>query len=162
MRTTKQLVRDGMWLFGEEKYHNYYLEYASYAIMQGFPHALLTSVDDARTLLSALARADETGVAFRRHLLYTGATYIGDGEHPVNDVGDVGDVTFTREANRGNFSCPGTEEEAACDLLAQFFSSSTEQCDAVQNYYLTCRSQRLDADNGCRYLTYPSGGGERI
>lgn len=149
VRTTKQIVRDGMWRFGEEKYYQYYLEFASWAVLQGYPYTWIYDVEEARTLLDALARDDDIGVSFRRHIMYVGSTFIGDGVNFENGVGDAGDVTFTREANRGNFSCTGPNE-AACRILDFFVSSSAAQCGVVGQLYDTCIKQYTFANDKCK------------
>jgi hypothetical protein len=137
VRTTKQIVRDGMWNFGQDRYHINFLEYASWCVRQGFPYHWIYSVDDSRTLLNALARNDSLGVSFREHIFYRGSTLIGDGVNLVNNVGDLGEVAFTPEANLGNFSCTG-ELAPACDLLTSVQSSSSGQCASVNSLYTAC------------------------
>lgn len=137
VRSTKQIVRDGMWDFGEDRYHTNFLEYASWCARQGFPYHWIYSVDNARTLLNALARNDSVGVDFREHIFYRGTTLIGDGTNFVNNIGAVGEVTFTPEANLGDFTCTGEVQEA-CDLLNFFQPSSAAQCEAVNDLYSRC------------------------
>lgn len=149
VRTTKQIVRDGMWRFGEDKYYNYYLEYSSWCVLQGYPYAWIYSIEDSKVLLDELARTDARGVMFREHIMHIGSTLIGDGINKDNDVGDIGDVTFTREANRGNFSCTGSSGEA-CSILNRFINSSKEQCQAVGDLYTTCFNQYTYSNNKCK------------
>ncbi len=153
VRTTKQIVRDGMWRFGEDKYYNYYLEYSSWCVLQGYPYAWIYSIEDARILIDALARRDSVGVIFREHIMYVGSTLIGDGINKDNDVGDLGDVTFTREANRGNFSCIGPSSPA-CAILSRFINSSKEQCQAVGDLYTTCFNQYTYSNNKCKFFIH--------
>ncbi len=146
VRAVKQLVRDGMWRFGEAKYNIYHLEFSSYAILQGFPYSWLYDLNDARMLLDLLASDSQDGLAFRRHIVYIGSTYIGDNIHYTNSVGDIGEVTFTREANFGNFNCSDSMHAYECSVLATFYNSSAAQCAVVQALYTTCAAQ----SNGCK------------
>lgn len=141
VRTTTQLIRNGMWRYGFNKYYLYHLEFAAAAVLQGFPHTFIYSVDDSRRLLNLLASNTLEGLEFRRHVMYVGSTLIGDGVHFVNKVGNVGEVAFTREANLGDFSCDGKSFAYECNLLAQFYPSSAEQCNEVQQLYLKCIDQ---------------------
>jgi hypothetical protein len=150
VRTIKQIVRDGMWRIGADKYYTNYMEYSSWCVKQGFPYAWIYSVEDARTLLFQLARRDSIGVLFRERIMYKGTTLIGDGKHFVNGVGDIGDIAFSREANRGDFACEG-DSAAACLVLDVFYNSSAAQCEAVETLYTNCINQYTFSNNLCKY-----------
>lgn len=126
--TTYQIVRNGMWYFGTESYYQEYLEFSSWAIRMGYPMNIITDVFESRDVLYALAEKNETGVEFRRHLIYSATTFIGDGTYFVNGVGKVGDVTFTSEFTRANFSCVGNFS-SACSIINIKFNSSSAGCD---------------------------------
>eukprot|EP01031_Cornospumella_fuschlensis_P028812 gene28812-34780_t len=149
VRTTKQIVRDGMWNFGLDKYYEYYLEYASYCVIQGFPSGWIYDMEEARKILDLLSSNTVKGLEFRRHIMYTGSTFIGDGINYENDIGDIGEITFTREANLGNFLCDDHPENAEeCTILAENITSSARQCAYVQNLYAICINQFTFQSNG--------------
>ena len=151
VRTTNQIVRDGMWRIGQDNYYENLIEYSSWAVRQGYTDAWIYSLDDARTLLHALARRDDIGVQLREHIAYRGTTFFGDGVNFVNSVGELGEVTFTKEANRGNFSCEGTNEPA-CAILDVFYESSTAQCFEIQALFEDCEDQFVFENNRCKHL----------
>lgn len=152
VRSTKLIVREGMWNFGEVKFYENYLEFGTWAARQGYPGHWIYNISDARLLLDYLSSNSSEGLEFRRHLMYTGSTFIGDGETFINGVGAVGEVTFTPEANRGNFSCPGTAAAGACELLNTFVDSTAAQCVTVNNLYLSCYNSYLFATN--RWISF--------
>lgn len=117
----------------------------------GYSQAFIYNVEDARVLLNKLAEQTDDGVAFRRHLFYIGSTFIGDNTTYVNGVGAVGEITFTPEANLGNFSCNGTNERP-CELLNVAFSSSSTVCLAIDAAYQTCTRQYVFNDVRCKLL----------
>lgn len=145
VRSVYQMVRDGMWRIGKENFNEAQIEYGAWAAKQGFPHAWIYSVDDARTLLHALARRDSTGVALRRHIAYQSTTFMGDGKTFIRGVGNIGDRTFITEANKNSFACDGENEEP-CRLMNVFYNSSYAQCQVIQNLYTTCVT-RYTLDN---------------
>jgi hypothetical protein len=147
VRTLSQIYRDGMWRIGDRKYYEYLMEYSSWAVIQGYPQAWIYSLSDARLLLDTLARTDQVGVNFRRHIMYTGSTFIGDGSRLVQGVGDVGDITFMREVNFADFTCPGQPTEAQCLLLNQTYTSSAEECQVIADLYKQCTREQLFNDN---------------
>eukprot|EP01034_Spumella_vulgaris_P028799 gene28799-35723_t len=169
VRAMNEIVRTGMWkLVGSDNYYNKFVEYSSWSIKQGYPQAYIYSIDEARLLLDTLARQDQQGQDFRRHVLYTGSTFIGDGVNYVNGVGNVGEITFTPEANLGNFSCHDSPNAAACDLLDTNYASSGKLCLQVEAMYTTCYNQYrfveiawVDGDNCKNFettMTYSEGG----
>lgn len=153
VRTTKQIVRDGMWNFGFDRYYINYLELGSWCVRQGFMSFWLYDIEDSRVLLAALSRRDQYGVAFRERLMYVGSTFFGDGINYVNSVGDLGEVTFTPEANRGNFSCTGPLARA-CEILNTFEDSSAAQCAAIDNLYDICFHNSVFLQNRWINLEY--------
>lgn len=151
VRATNQIVRDGMWRIGQDNYYENFLEYSSWAVKQGYPHAWIYSIAEARTLLHALARRDFIGVELRRHIAYQATTFLGDGVNFIRGVGAVGDITFTKEANKNNFTCTG-ENEATCTLLDRQYFSSAADCQAVEDLYLFCVDQFNFQNNKCKRL----------
>jgi hypothetical protein len=130
VRALYQVIRNGMWHFGEDKYYAEFVEYGSWAILKGFPNLRVFDVNESKTLLYALARDDEIGVDLRRHVVKVATTFIGDGENYDGGVGDVGEITFTPEFNRGNFTCEGPNEDA-CAVLDFKNASSAYFCSQV-------------------------------
>lgn len=151
VRTINQVVRDGMWRFGSDNLYNVLIEYASWATREGYPNTWISSVEDAKTLLFALARRDDIGVELRRLILFRGSTFIGDGVNFENGVGEVGEITYTTEANLGNFSCTG-ENAAACSLLNEFYASSAANCLFIQELHDSCVNQFNFLNNRCKLL----------
>ena len=177
VRTTTQIVRDGMWNFGKNKYYLNMMEYSSWAtgeqrclyskgyllllqssihhhcivfhqLVDGFPQTWIYSIEDARLLLHSLARRDTLGFELRRFIVYQGTTFIGDGSYFEGSVGSAGDRTFTLEANRNSFACSGPNEQA-CGLLDKFFNSSGSDCGFVEDLYLQCRYSYQYESNSC-------------
>jgi hypothetical protein len=147
VRSTYMLVRDGMWRIGADNYFYNFMELSSWATRQGYPQAWLYSVDEARTLLHALARRDSVGVALRRHIVYQGTTFFGDGVNITRGVGELGDRTFTTEANLNSFSCDGDGENAeVCQMLDNLYSSSPQHCLEIEELYTVCED-RYNLDN---------------
>ncbi|KAJ1414999.1 hypothetical protein B484DRAFT_454671, partial [Ochromonadaceae sp. CCMP2298] len=140
VRSTHLLVRDGMWRIGQENYYEDMVEYSSWAVVQGYPHAWIYSVNESRTLLHALAARNEEGKELRRHVTLASTTFVGDGVNFVNALGAVGESTFTIEAARGDFSCSGASE-APCALLNRRYSSSSAECVVVQDLFNECVNQ---------------------
>ena len=130
VRSTFQIVRNGMWRYGDAKYYSAMLEYGSWAIFAGFPGHVIYNVSDARTLLYSMANTSPAGSEFRRHIVAVGTTLVGDGVHFMHGVGLEGEVAYTPESNLGDFSCVG-EMHQACELLAQYSDSSANQCETV-------------------------------
>lgn len=155
VRTITQVKRDGMWRIGSRKYYEYMMEYSSWAVVQGYPYAWMYSIPDARLLLNTLARDDKVGVEFRRHIMYRGSTLIGNGSHVVNGVGEEGDVTFMTEVNFADFRCEG-ENEAACNILNQFFNSSAGECAYIAALYKSCTRENLFNSNLCKWYNFIS------
>ena len=151
VRSTNMVVRDGMWRIGKDIYYDNLMEYSSWAVLQGYPQAWIYSVDDARTLLHALARRDATGVALRSHIVRQGTTFFGEGKIIAGGVGALGDVTFTQEANANSFICDGDNEEA-CRLLNIFYNSSAALCTEIEGLYDTCLNQYNFQNNKCTNL----------
>jgi len=149
VRTTNQIIRDGMWRYGREDFYSTLVEYSSWALLQGYPNAFIYSISDARVLLGKLASADDDGFEFRRHISSAGTTFIGDGSHFVNGVGDAGDLAFTQEYNRADFRCDDNPaNKAACDILAANFTSSSTNCYVVEALYSQClRQSKFIQDN---------------
>lgn len=145
VRSTYMLVRDGMWRIGADNYYYNFMELSSWATRQGYPHAWLYSMDDARTLLHALARRDAVGVALRRHIAYQGTTFFGDGMNFTRGVGALGDRAFTTEANLNSFACDGENAEP-CRLLDTFYESSYAHCREIEALYEVCE-ERFNLDN---------------
>ena len=77
------------------------------------------------------------GVELRRHIAYQGTTFFGDGVNFIRDVGNIGDRTFTPEANLNSFACTGENAEV-CGLLNTFYNSSYEQCQFIEKLYSDC------------------------
>lgn len=117
----------------------------------GFSQTYIYNVEDARILLYKLAEQTDDGVAFRKHLFYIGSTFIGNGQHFVNGVGSVGEVTYTPEANYGNFSCDGTNAYS-CSLLNVFYNSSSKVCKAIEAMYAQCEYQYIFNNVQCKLL----------
>ncbi len=147
VRSTYQVVRDGMWHFGPIDLWNGLIEYGAWAIKSGYPQAWIYNPYDAGALLAAMADKSAPGVAFRRHVAYTGTTFVGDGipSNYVNGVGDVGELAFTAEANRGDFSCTGIYQHA-CSVLNTFFNSSAAAADQVDALFQICKKQVFAAN----------------
>ena len=108
-------------------------------------------MEEARILLNKLAEQTDDGVEFRRHLFYVGSTFIGDNTTFVNGVGEIGEITFTPEANLGNFSCNGTNAQA-CELLSVDFYSSATVCLAIEAAYDVCIYQYVFNDVRCMFF----------
>jgi hypothetical protein len=147
VRTISHVYRNGMWRIGDSKYYDLIMEYSSWAVIQGYPQAWLYSIPDARLLLDTLARNDQVGVDFRRHIMYLGSSFIGDDTVLVNEIGRKGEVTFMTEVNFADFTCPGTITEEACELLNVNFTSSTEECAFIESLYKLCTREQLFNDN---------------
>ena len=153
VRTTNQLVYDGMWRFGQKSFYNNFIEYSTWCVKQGFPNAYIYSIEDARLLLSVLASKDAVGLELRTHISYRGTTFIGDGVNYDNSMGDIGDVGFTLEANLGDFSCSG-ENSVACSLLNEEFTSSAAFCQSIEDMYLVCYNQYNFNNDKCKKFVY--------
>ncbi len=97
----------------------------------------ISSVEDAKILLYALARDDAVGTAFREHVIYASTTFIGDGTNVVNGVGHKGDRVFIREMPTGNFSCSGPNEYV-CGIIAPLLPSTKAACLDVEANYQSC------------------------
>ena len=149
VRTIKQIVRDGMWRIGTDSYYSTYFEYSSWCVLQGYPQAWLYSVDDARTLLYALAARNADGIALRKFITYQGTTFVGNGFNYSGGVGNVGEYTFTLEANLNRFACIGVNE-AACRLMDVVYASSAAYCNAVEALYSSCQYQYQFANSRCK------------
>ena len=147
VRATYQVTRDGMWHFGSTQLFAAMMEYSSWAIKVGYPQAWIYNPLEARVLLAALADKSEDGIKFRTHIVYTGTTFVGDGNpnNYVNAVGDVGELAFTSEANRGNFACNGTYSQA-CGILNTFYNSSAAAADQVNGIFQKCLTQVFAAN----------------
>ena len=151
VRTTFQIIRNGMWRYGDEKYYSAMLEYGSWAIFSGYPNHVIYNVSEAKVLLDAMARNDSYGAAFRQHIATTGTTLVGDGIHFFHSVGAVGEVAYTPEFNLGNFSCTGVNEHA-CQILNHFNQSSFANCVLVQSYYVLCLHRLYYDLSRCKYM----------
>eukprot|EP01038_Epipyxis_sp_PR26KG_P014212 gene14212-19069_t len=147
VRSTNMLVRDGMWRIGlNERFYTYFMEFSSWAIRQGYPQAWLYTIEESKELLDALCRKDYAGLEFRRNIMYRSTTLLGDGKHYINKIGDVGEVAFTPENNRGNFTCYG-ELEGVCQLLNESFASAASYCYQINTIYDKCTYQYTFKDN---------------
>ena len=148
VRTTYQVKRDGMWHFGQEDLYAALMEYSSWSIKVGYPQAWIYDPLEARDLLIALADRSSDGVAFRRHIVFAGTTFVGDGvpDNYINEVGDVGEFAFTSEANRGDFACDGDFYENACNILNVFYTSSADAATQVNSIFEKCKSQFFKDD----------------
>lgn len=149
VRSTYQIERNGMWVFGQKNYYNILLEYATWANKYGFPNAYISDVYEARDLMHTLSRNSITGNAFREHLSYRATTFIGDGENFINDIGNIGEVTYIEESIYANFSCTG-DNTAACNSLNKVTVSSGANCDTLEALYTSCR---LAGYGGNKWLT---------
>ena len=159
VRAIYQVTRNAMWHFGPMDYFVNLIEFSSWSITTGYPASFIYNVDDARALLYALADTTTDGVAFRRNLVYTGTTLIGDGIHFTNEVGAIGDFAFTPEANRGVFNCTGKFAQA-CDVLSVFYTSSPTMCQSIDNIYQKCRLQVFSNNywvTNCGRFQIPNG-----
>ena len=136
VRSTFQIIRNGMWRYADAKYYSAMLEYGSWAIFAGFPSHVIYEVSEARTLLHAMSDTSPKGSEFRRHIVAVGTTLIGDGVHFTHGVGLKGEVAYTPESNLGDFSCEG-EMQQACALLVQYSASSVDQCNTVRHALLS-------------------------
>jgi hypothetical protein len=155
VRSINQVVRDGMWRFGDDKYYNLFVEYSSWAIKQGYPQAWIYSVEDAKLLLDRLATHDQLSFEFRKQIMYKSTTYIGDGVNFIRDVGNVGDYTYTFEFNKANFSCNSDSLNAkACEVLDEFFSSSADYCVEIEAWYTNCVNFYTYYDNKCAFFFF--------
>jgi hypothetical protein len=148
VRTVYQVNRDGMWHWGAQDFWDGLMEYGAWCIKVGFPQAYIYDPYEARDVLIALADKSASGVAFRQHLVYTGTTFVGDGvaEHYINEVGDIGEYAFTAEANRGNFSCPDSLYNGACEVLNVFYTSSAQNAYAVDAIFEKCKVEYQTAN----------------
>jgi len=147
VRAVYQVTRDGMWHFGSIELFAAMMEYSSWAIKVGYPQAWIYNPLESKALLAALADRSEEGIKFRRHIVYTSTTFVGDGipSHYINAVGDIGELAFTSEANRGDFSCNGTYSEA-CGILNTFYNSSVAAADQVNGIFKRCLDQVFAAN----------------
>jgi hypothetical protein len=131
VRSIFNIKRDGMWHFGTVNYYRGLMEYSTWATRSGFPNSWLYDVKDSELLLSTLAERSSEANEFRKRIVYRSTTLIGDGKRYINNVGDVGEVTFIVENSKANFSCTG-DKKAACDLIQAPIISSSEQCDYIE------------------------------
>jgi hypothetical protein len=150
VRTIQQVKRNGMWRIGDRKYYEYFPEYSSWSILQGYPNAWLYSIEEARLLLNTLARNDNIGTAFRRHIMYTGSTFIGNGSKIIREVGEPGDVTFIAENYFASFECSKTPVSKVCDILDVRFTSSAADCAFIEDMYKECTREQLFHNNLCK------------
>ena len=147
VRAIYQMKRDAMWVFGPTSYWEELIEYGSWCIKEGYPHAWIYNVSAARDLLYALGDPKPAGVEFRRHLTYVATTFVGDGVNYDNGVGALGDLAFTAEANRGDFSCPGTPYESVCATMSNVYTSSYAKCLEIENdIFSVCRGQTFQGN----------------
>lgn len=133
-----QILRNGMWVIGDEKYINGLVEYGAWCLYEAYPQAFLFNLTESKILLTSLSSSNSSGVDFRRNIVNSATTFVGDGIHFENGVGDVGDITFDSSNDRGDYSCPGIELATSCEILDVFFNSSGADCSAVQGYYDKC------------------------
>ena len=144
VRPLYEVVRNGMWKFGTEKFYSNYIEYGTWCIKVGYPIAYLYDPYDAKDLLYALANTGPVGVKFRSELVYTATTLIGDGSYYVNGIGSVGERAFTPESNKADFSCEtynDTTSVDACRLMNIDITSSGETCKSIDTLNKFCTQQ---------------------
>jgi hypothetical protein len=148
VRSIYQIVRNGMWNFGPDDYYQNLLEYASWCLKEGFIQSFIYDVAESKTLLYALARKDHIGFAFRRHIVYTSTTLIGNGNNIVNGVGAVGEVAFTPTSNFADFRCDDNtrsdyyeENTEPCRILSTFYNSAALFCDEIDDLFSICISE---------------------
>ena len=143
VRACNSFTRDSMWKFGTSGFYTSLIELSSWAITTGFPTYYITDPADAKVLLTALSQRNNDGVRFRSHIIDIGTTFFGNGFYYENGVGDLGDITFTSEANRGNFSCPVdpvATNRQACSILQTNYTSSAVLCTYLdETLYKVCR-----------------------
>jgi hypothetical protein len=115
VRPLYEVLRDGMWKFGTEKYYSNYIEYGTWCIKVGYPIAYIYDPYDAKTLLYALSNTGSIGVQFRSDIVYKSTTLIGDGSYFVNSIGTVGEKAFTPESNKADFTCESYNDQTSID-----------------------------------------------
>ena len=138
VRSYFNVIRNGMWRFGHEKYYSVMMEYGSWAVYQGFPNLIIYNVTEARELLYALARRDEVGMSFRRLVVDRGTTLEGDGTNFVHGVGAPGERAYIPEWPYADFTCAGTEVAGACQVLSYSNMSSATGCEHIMSIYNLC------------------------
>jgi hypothetical protein len=139
-----------MWYIGKDDMISGLVEYSSWAILKAYPSAFIYAVDDAKAVLLTLAGSHHDHIQFRQHIIYTTTTFIGDGTYYKNGVGDIGDVTYTDENNRGNYTCyDNRNNEKPCEILNVAFDSSADECETVQLIYEACLEQ-IFRQNPCK------------
>jgi hypothetical protein len=77
VRTTFQIIRNGMWRYGDPKYYSAMIEFSSWCIMDGFPNFFIYDINDAKILMDAFARNGSIGRDFRAFIVQTGTTLVG-------------------------------------------------------------------------------------
>ena len=145
-RTSYQILRLGMWYFrNADDYYIGLIEFSSWAILQGYHQAIIYDVDDAKTLLYALARRDEVGKKFRQHTIHTSTTLVGNGNNLQWGIGKVGEVAFTPESNLASFLWPSAEYGPYYDdniapsiILNEAYDSSGQMCQVIEDLYQLC------------------------
>jgi len=145
------IERNGMWYFGQRDYYDGLLEYHSWAVRSGYPDALLSNVTEARILLETLSSPEPSSVELRRFIMFQSTTLVGDGTNHDNGVGDEGEIAFTNENNIADYTCPGASGEnieLACDILAVYVNSSSDQCLYIdETIFFTCTERIRKLDN---------------
>jgi hypothetical protein len=128
--STYNIKRNGMWYYGQRDYYDGLLEYNSWTVRSGYPDGRISNVTESRILLETLSSPAPSSVELRRFIMFQSTTLVGDGTNQDNGVGEVGEIAFTNENNIADFSCAGTggDIETACDILAVYVNSSSEQC----------------------------------
>eukprot|EP01041_Mallomonas_annulata_P000638 gene638-1231_t len=137
VRALYEIVRDGMWRFGEFEYYKNVVEYSSWMTLQGFPHAWIYDIKNAKELLEVLASNTDDAVDFRAQLIRNHMTFIGNGKRFINEIGKKDEIVFIPENNLANFNCIGKYSKS-CALLAVSFNSSAEHCEDINRMFQQC------------------------
>jgi len=145
-----------MWWIGRQDFHERYLEFATWGIMLGYPHAKLNTVEEAKLVLDTLARRDRVGQTLRHHLTMQATTWRGDGNGYMNGIGADGEVVYAGVVDGNPFACDAglthvqdgvtlleadEDMREVCRTFNRLLVSDPSHCQYIQSLYDDCKAQ---------------------